>query len=143
MLRLLARDIGARDIPKIDGDELEARAFSEHPLLHLWVAECEGHLIGCLIAMPTYSTWRGRTGLYVIDLYVDRAKRRLAVGEKLMIRAAQDAYANGLSFIRLEVTNTNIDAIRFYDRLGFSPAVSDLTLVLEPSQMAQFVKRPF
>jgi ribosomal protein S18 acetylase RimI-like enzyme len=79
----------------------------------------------------TLSTWRDAAGLYVCDLWVDGTYRGARLGEQLLAEAARAAPALGLGFMKLEVAAQNVDAMRFYRRLGFRALESDTLWVLE------------
>lgn len=131
MVRALARDIGADHVPRATGADIERLAFAPAPRLLLWVAEAEDRLVGTLVGAPTFSTWRGQEGLYVVDLYVEAGLRGMRLGERLIAAAAAECLEAGLSFLKLETTDANAGARRFYERLGFRPVRSETVFALE------------
>ncbi|MEJ1159518.1 GNAT family N-acetyltransferase [Prosthecomicrobium sp. N25] len=131
MVRTLARDTGAETVPAVTGETLRAEAFGASPLLRLWVAEADGRLVGMLVGVVAFSTWRGGRGLYVCDLYAEPARRGSGLGRRLLAAAARAARDEGLSYMKLEIIGTNQGVARFYARLGFEPVEGDVTWVLE------------
>ena len=66
----------------------------------------------------SFSTWHGRPGVYVQDLWVEERFRGGKVGEALLQRVASLTRANGGIYMRLAVDIRNFAAQRFYSRLG-------------------------
>ena len=103
----------------VTGPILAAQVFGPRPTIALLVAECDFDLVGCLIHQPTFSSWRGANGLFVVDLFVRPDRRGQGIGLALLREAARLGLAQGAAFMRLDVEPDNAGAIRFYRRLGF------------------------
>jgi ribosomal protein S18 acetylase RimI-like enzyme len=82
------------------------------------VAELDGAFAGMCLYLPVYSTWLGRPGIYVQDLYVDARFRGMKVGEALIRRVARIGRDRGATHLRLAVDLDNPRAQGFYTRLG-------------------------
>jgi ribosomal protein S18 acetylase RimI-like enzyme len=81
----------------------------------------------------------GRTGLYVVDLFVLPGARGRNVGlDLLRCRPARRCEA-GACFIKLEVDETNTGAERFYARLGFTKKTEDRLHILEQDKLIKFI----
>ena len=93
--------------------------FGARPCFECLLAEVGGEAVGFAIHRPNYSTFEGRPGLYVEDLFVAEQARRLGVGRLLMARLAVLAHERGCSHMNLAVLHWN-PAREFYDRLGFA-----------------------
>lgn len=89
------------------------------------IAEADGAFAGMCLYLPVFSTWLGRPGVYVQDLYVDAGFRGLKVGERLMRRVAAIAARRGATHLRLAVDDDNVPAHGFYERIGVSHYPSD------------------
>jgi len=89
------------------------------------IAEIDGQFAGMCLYLPVFSTWLGRPGVYVQDLWVEPAFRGLKVGEKLMRRVAAIARAGGATHLRLAVDVDNDAAQQFYERIGVSHHAED------------------
>ena len=76
---------------------------------------------GFALFFHNYSTWRGRPGLYLEDLYVPPAKRGAGVGVGLLAALARLARARGCARMEWSVLDWNTPAIDFYERLGATP----------------------
>jgi ribosomal protein S18 acetylase RimI-like enzyme len=101
------------------GDFADALA-AVPPLLSGAVAERAGEAVGLCLWFPWFSTWRGRRGVYVQDLYVVPAARRSGLARALLSEAARRARTSGAAFLRLDVDNGNAGGIALYESLGFS-----------------------
>ncbi|MEZ5776145.1 MAG: GNAT family N-acetyltransferase [Hyphomicrobiaceae bacterium] len=119
MVQELARDTTEGVVPRATAEGLAASAFGAGAHISLFVAEDEAGLIGYCLTTPLYSTWRGARGIRVVDLYLRARARRLRLGERLLAAATAAGWREGARFVRLEVERTNVEAERFYRRLGF------------------------
>src|SRR5262245_8768381 len=82
------------------------------------LAEVDGRAAGFALFFHDYSTWEGRAGLYVEDLYVSERARGTGVGRRPLASVAALARARGCPRLDLSVLHWN-PARRFYERLGF------------------------
>lgn len=87
---------------------------------HVWahIAEHEGQVIGIAIWFLNYSTWTGRPGIYLEDLFVDEAARGLGAGRALFKALAAEAEKLGCARIDWAVLDWNEPAMDFYRALG-------------------------
>jgi ribosomal protein S18 acetylase RimI-like enzyme len=76
---------------------------------------------GFVLYFYNYSTWRGRAGIYIEDLFVRPAFRRRGIGKALFARVAAIAVAEGCPRLDWAVLNWNTPAIDFYRSLGAEP----------------------
>jgi ribosomal protein S18 acetylase RimI-like enzyme len=79
----------------------------------------DGAAVGLALDYFTYSTWTGRSKLYVEDLYVDAALRGSGLGRRLMAALARTALDAGAERLDLSVKTDNA-ARAFYERLGLT-----------------------
>jgi ribosomal protein S18 acetylase RimI-like enzyme len=122
-------------------DILAREAFGPRPTIALLVAELDDKAVGCLVHQPTFSTWRGANGLFVVDLFVKPEQRGRGIGLDLLREGARLARQGGARFVRLDVELENEGALRFYDRLGFR-TVDHRFLVLEEPDMRRLAEGP-
>lgn len=109
-------------------DELRAQLAAERPPFECLLAEDDdGAVVGFALYFHNYSTWRGRPGLYLEDLFVDPARRGRGVGKQLLVRLAQIAVERGCARMEWAVLDWNAPAIGFYESLG-AQAVSEWTI---------------
>jgi ribosomal protein S18 acetylase RimI-like enzyme len=89
------------------------------------IAKVDGEFAGLCLFFPIFSTWLGRPGVYVQDLYVDERFRGRKVGEKLLREVARWSHERGGVYLRLAVDVDNVSAQGFYERLGIGWLDSD------------------
>ncbi len=99
--------------------------FGPDAAFHSLIAEVDGEFAGLCLFFPIFSTWLGRPGVYVQDLYVDERFRGRRLGEKLLRATAGWSRRRGGVYLRLAVDVENISAQRFYERLGIGWLDSD------------------
>lgn len=136
MVTSLAHDLNLPVKPQLTGERLRAAA----DIITVTVAEEQDLLLGACLALMTFSTWRGRRGMYVVDLFVDGSARNRNIGVKLLRAAARHMRARGAEFIKLEVDQTNTGGARFYERLGFGCHPEDNLFILEPDGFTRFIE---
>lgn len=92
--------------------------FGQHSRFEVLIAELDGTPAGFALFFPNYSTWEGRPGLYLEDIFVEDAARTRGIGRKLIAALARLARERGCVRIDLSVLDWN-PARGFYRRLGF------------------------
>lgn len=85
------------------------------------LAEAEGLAVGFSVWFYNFSTFRGRHGLFVEDVYVDPAHRGAGIGRQIFRFLAQRAISQGCARMDWDVLNWNAPAIGFYRSLGAFP----------------------
>lgn len=85
------------------------------------VAEGERGIVGIAVWFLNFSTWTGRSGLYLEDIVVDEAARGEGVGRALFEELAREARARGCARIDWAVLDWNTPAMEFYRALGGHP----------------------
>lgn len=116
--------------------DIERFGFGETPRFEAMIAELAGEAVGLLLYFPEYSSWRGRPGLYVQDLFVADSARGKGVARSLLGEAARRAEAIGGCYLRLSVDAANRAAIDFYRAAGFRNAADERIMVLEGAAFA-------
>ena len=92
--------------------------FGEAPRLFCDIAEWNGEAAGLAIWFLNYSTFRGRHGIYLEDLYVRPAFRGRGLGKALMAQLARRCVAQGLARFEWSVLDWNAPSIAFYQSIG-------------------------
>jgi len=95
--------------------------FGERQYAETIIAEDDGQPVGFALFFHNYSTFLAQPGLYLEDLFVVPEKRGAGVGRALLERLAQIAVERGCGRLEWAVLDWNVDAIRFYQRLGAKP----------------------
>ena len=107
--------------------DLRASLFGERPAAEVLIAEAGDEAAGFALFFHNYSTFLGKPGLYLEDLFVFPAHRGLGIGRALMSRLAQLAVERNCGRFEWWVLDWNESAIRFYETLG-ARAMSDWTV---------------
>ncbi|MFT3797085.1 GNAT family N-acetyltransferase [Microbacterium sp.] len=102
-------------------DQLRETLFGADPRAFAHVVEREGEVVGIAIWFLTYSTWTGRHGIWLEDLYVDEAQRGRGYGLALIASLAAVCVARGYSRLEWTVLDWNEPSIAFYRSLGAVP----------------------
>jgi GNAT superfamily N-acetyltransferase len=92
--------------------------FCEHPRLFCDVAEHQGQVVGLAVWFYNFSTFRGRHGIYLEDLFVEPQYRGQGFGKALLHRLAQRCITEGLVRLEWSVLDWNEPSIAFYKGLG-------------------------
>lgn len=98
--------------------EIETSIFSADSPAKALICELNGEAIGFAVYFYNYSTWQGRKGLYLEDLYVSPKHRGLGAGKFLLRHLAQIAVEEGCGRFEWSVLDWNQPAIDFYDSVG-------------------------
>jgi GNAT superfamily N-acetyltransferase len=99
-------------------DDIRRFGFGPNPAFEALIAEVDGAFSGLCLFFPSFSTWHGRPGVYVQDLFVAEEFRGHGVAEKLLKRLAAVTRKRGGRYIRLSVDTGNRRARAFYERMG-------------------------
>ena len=97
---------------------LEAILFGPDPKAFCDIVEVAGAPVGFALWFYNVSTFEGRHGLYLEDLYVQPAARGCGAGKALLRRLAERCREEGLARLEWAVLDWNAPTIAFYDRLG-------------------------
>jgi len=97
---------------------LERDGFGPNPFYSCLMAEHNGHPAGFALYFFNYSTWLGRPGLYLEDLFVAPELRGLGIGKALLRKVAAIALEKGCLRLQWEVLDWNTPAIEFYRAMG-------------------------
>jgi len=105
-----------------DEAALERYLFGERPYAEVLIAEDDsGSAVGFALFFHNFSTFLGRPGLYLEDLFVRPEARGHGYGKTLLVRLAQLALERGCGRVEWAVLNWNRPSIEFYEALGARP----------------------
>jgi len=92
--------------------------FGVPPAAEAVIAERDGQAVGFALFFANFSTWTGRRGLYLEDLYVTPSARGAGVGKALLIHLAGIARDRGWARFEWSVLDWNTPAVEFYRAMG-------------------------
>lgn len=95
--------------------------FGADPRAFCHLVERDGHVVGIAIWFLTYSTWTGRHGIWLEDLFVDEAQRGRGYGRDLIASLAAVCLERGYSRLEWTVLDWNAPSIAFYRAIGAQP----------------------
>ncbi|MFH1051860.1 MAG: GNAT family N-acetyltransferase [bacterium] len=101
--------------------------FSNSKIAECLIAEYNENPVGFAVFFHNFSTFKGKPGLYLEDLFVNPEMRGKGVGKALLIELAKIAKARDCARFEWSVLNWNQSAIDFYKSLGAVP-MSDWTV---------------
>lgn len=129
LLLVLAEATGSRAFYQGSTEALRRYGFGARPHFQALLARPDGYdhggshsadAVGACIFLPDFSTWRGRPGVYILDLVVEPRWRSSGLGLSLLAEAARNGREQwDADYLILSVAQTNNGAIRFYQRHGF------------------------
>jgi GNAT superfamily N-acetyltransferase len=101
-------------------EDLRHYGFGAEPRFEALIAEIRGEPAGFALFVPDFSTFRGKPGLYLEDIFVREWARGRGIGRRLIARLAAIAVERDCSTLHFNVLTWN-PARGFYRRLGFAP----------------------
>lgn len=104
-----------------DEASLQQWLFGEDPVAQAVVGELDGEAVGFALFFRSFSTFLGRPGIYLEDLYVTPDQRGRGVGGALLSHLAGICVEHGYGRLDWSVLDWNQPAIRFYENLGAKP----------------------
>lgn len=138
--KLIIREAEENDIPKIlilikelaeyekltqyvtaDEEVLKENLFGKKRYAYVVLAEYEGNLAGQAIFFYNFSTFQGKPGIYLEDLYVSPRYRKKGIGKALLKYLIELAKAKNCGRVQWIVLDWNKTAIEFYKGLGAEP----------------------
>jgi GNAT superfamily N-acetyltransferase len=108
-------------------DALQEWLFGEKPVAEVLIAEHGAEAVGFALFFHSFSTFLGRPGIYLEDLYVRPAFRGLGVGKAMLAYLAKLARERDCGRLEWSVLDWNEPSIRFYESLG-AVAMDDWTV---------------
>jgi GNAT superfamily N-acetyltransferase len=98
--------------------DIDAALFGDTPRLFCEIAEWQSEPVGFAVWFPNFSTFSGRSGIYLEDLFVRPPQRGKGIGKALLAHLARTCGANGWSRLQWSVLDWNTPSIEFYKSLG-------------------------
>ncbi len=101
--------------------QLRETLFVPHPVAEVVIAEHNGAPVGFAVFFANYSTWEGKPGLYLEDLFVRPEARGKGIGRQLLEHLARLTLKRGWARLEWRVLDWNEPSIAFYKKLGAEP----------------------
>ncbi len=117
-IRALADYERLADAVVLDPILLGCHLFGDKPMAEVLIGEIDGQPKGFALFFHNFSTFAGKPGVYLEDLFVDPAARGSGLGKALLARLAQLAMERGCARLEWSVLDWNEPAINFYKSLG-------------------------
>ena len=129
------------DAVELTAAQLASELASDAAPFECLIAEADGAAVGFALFFRNYSTWRGRPGLFLEDIFVPDAYRGLGVGAALMRRLALIASERGWGRMEWSVLNWNTPAQDFYRKAGARPLDEWTTWRIDGDALARLARR--
>jgi len=122
----------------VTAESIARDGFGPNPKFRAIIAEVDGKPAGYAVFFGFYSTFQGRAGLFLEDIYVRPPLRKQGIGQALLNYVARIAWEEDYFCMRWEVLDWNKPAIDFYHRLGavFLDEWKAVMLIGDPLQAA-------
>jgi GNAT superfamily N-acetyltransferase len=114
--------------------------FGHSPSFHVLLAEWNGEPAGFALYFYNWSTWLGRKGLYLEDLFVRQELRGNGIGKSLLVELARVAVREGCGRFQWQVLDWNEPALAFYRSLGAEVMSEWLTARLEGDALTRLAR---
>jgi GNAT superfamily N-acetyltransferase len=116
--------------------------FGPRPVIEAAISWADEVPVGCIVFYETYSTFVGRRGVHVEDVYVEPSCRGRGYGRQMLVYVAKIAYERGCGRLEWAVLNWNFPAIRFYESLGAKSLEDWTTYRLTAPGIASLANNP-
>lgn len=130
LLKDLAITLGKGEVMTSTAADIERFGFGERPHFDALLAFDGDEAVGLAVYFFEFSTWRGRPGVYVQDMYVAPRMRGRGLGRDLMEAVVRRSRERGGRYVKLAVYDGNEQAIGFYRSLGFEVCDDEQVLAL-------------
>lgn len=126
----------------LDEDQLREHLFGPRPFAEVLLVEDAGAVVGFALFFHNYSTFLGKPGIYLEDLFVLPEQRGKGHGKALLIALARLAVERGCGRLEWSVLNWNQPAIDFYGALGAVPMNEWMVYRLTGAALKAAANRP-
>lgn len=143
LIQLLRRKAEFDRVPgavKATAEMLRETLFGESPRAQVLLAECEGRAVGFASYHEHYSTFLGRIGVWLDDLYIEEAFRGRGIGKAMFQHLCRIAIERGATRIEWHVAADNARGIGFYEAIGASVKRAQYPASLGEEQMHRLAR---
>jgi GNAT superfamily N-acetyltransferase len=103
---------------QVTPETLHTHLFGPKPVAECVIGEVDGTVVAFALFFTNFSTFLAKPGLYLEDLYVQPAHRGSGLGQALLMHLGRLAAERGCGRFEWSVLDWNINAIRFYEKMG-------------------------
>jgi GNAT superfamily N-acetyltransferase len=128
------------DAVKASQADIRRDGFGERPVFQTLIAEIDGQAHGFALYFFTWSSWEGRSTLYLEDLFVEPEARGRGLGTKLFKELAHVAVQKSCARFEWSVLDWNVLARNFYHKLGAKHMQGWLPYRLEGQALKELAK---
>jgi len=121
-------------------ESILAQLETDLPPFECLLASANGEIAGFALYFHNYSTWLGRRGIYIEDIYVREHLRGSGIGTRLLAEVARLAVERGCGRLEWSVLNWNTPAIGFYEGIGATPMSGWTTFRLAGEELRRFAE---
>jgi len=121
LIKELAEFEKLADQLKTTEDELRKTLFGEDNFVEILLAEYDGEIVGQALFFKNFSTFLGKPGIYLEDLYVKPEMRGKGIGKALLDKIIALAKERNFGRVEWSVLDWNESAINFYKKIGAKP----------------------
>ena len=139
-IKELARFEKAEDEVIATVEDIENNLFSSSTTTEALICTSDNTPIGIAIYFLNFSTWLGKNGLYLEDLYVSPNHRGSGAGKRLLKHLAELAIENNYGRFEWSVLDWNEPAIKFYESIGAKAQDEWVGYRLEGESLSKFAK---
>ena len=111
----------AEDQVGATAEDIKQSIFGSDSTTHAIICMIDGEPVGFAVYFFNYSTWLGKNGLYLEDLYIAPMHRKIGAGKAILQHLAQIAVSKGCGRFEWSVLDWNQPAIDFYKSIGARP----------------------
>jgi GNAT superfamily N-acetyltransferase len=122
-------------------EDLLRDGFGAEAKFHCVIADWEGAPVGFALYFYNYSTWKGRPGIYLEDLFVWPQYRGKGIGKALLLHLARTAVDEHCGRYEWQVLDWNTPAIEFYEGLGAQRMKQWLPMRVEGNALLELAKK--
>ena len=97
---------------------LRAQLLDDNPPFEALIAEMDGQAVGFALFFSNYSTWEGRAGIHLEDLFVPEVHRGRGIGTQLLAELSWLTIERGGARLEWQVLDWNEPSIRYYESIG-------------------------
>ncbi|KPW80658.1 GNAT family N-acetyltransferase [Pseudomonas syringae group genomosp. 3] len=123
---------------KASAEDIQRSLFADNAPAKALICLSGGNPIGYAVYFYSYSTWLGRNGVYLEDLYITPEQRSVGAGRALLRHIAREAVANDCGRLEWSVLDWNEPAIRFYEAIGAAPQSEWVRYRMEGAGLLEF-----